>query len=66
MVVLQQGYKIVKDQATFKDVPKSKWSNQYIETAIKEEIIEKKEYGDNFKPEQEIPRKKWRLLSQRF
>ncbi|MGR5941474.1 hypothetical protein ACT7CW_20905 [Bacillus pacificus] len=35
---------------------KSKWSNQYIETAIKEEIIEKKEYGDNFKPEQEIPK----------
>ncbi|MEI5889249.1 S-layer homology domain-containing protein [Bacillus luti] len=62
MVVLQQGYKIVKDQETFKDVPKSKWSNQYIETAIKEEIIEKKEYGDNFKPEQEISREEMAIV----
>ncbi|EOP71382.1 S-layer homology domain-containing protein [Bacillus cereus] len=62
MVVLQQGYKIVKDQETFKDVPKSKWSNQYVETAIKEEIIEKKEYGDNFKPEQEISREEMAII----
>ncbi|PER26658.1 S-layer homology domain-containing protein [Bacillus cereus] len=62
MVVLQQGYKIVKDQETFKDVPRSKWSNQYIETAIKEEIIEKKEYGDNFKPEQEISREEMAIV----
>ncbi len=62
MVVLQQGYQIVKNQETFKDVPKSKWSNQYVETAIKEEIIEKKEYGDNFKPEQEIPREEMAII----
>ncbi|CAM3876087.1 S-layer protein [Bacillus luti] len=62
MIVLQQGYKIVKDQETFKDVPKSKWSNQYVETAIKEGIIEKKEYGDNFKPEQEIPREEMAII----
>ncbi|MGR5914310.1 S-layer homology domain-containing protein [Bacillus pacificus] len=35
MVVLQQGYKIVKDRRHLKMLPKSKWSNQYIETAIK-------------------------------
>ena len=62
MIVLQQGYKIIKDQETFKDVPKSKWSNQYIETAIKEGIIEKKEYGDSFKPEQEIPREEMAII----
>ena len=62
MIVLQQGYKIIKDQETFKDVPKSKWSNQYVETAIKEGIIEKKEYGDSFKPEQEIPREEMAII----
>ena len=41
MIVLQQGYKIIKDQETFKDVPKS---GGQISTskAIKEGIIERK------------------------
>ncbi|WP_212935904.1 S-layer homology domain-containing protein [Bacillus hominis] len=62
MTVLQQGYNIVNDKETFTDVPKGKWSNKYIETALKEGIIETKDYGRSFKPEQEISREEMALI----
>ncbi|MCU5738999.1 S-layer homology domain-containing protein, partial [Bacillus mobilis] len=62
MIVLQQGYTMVNDKETFTDVPKGKWSNKYIETALKEGIIETKDYGRSFKPEQEIPREEMAII----
>ncbi|MEI4830232.1 S-layer homology domain-containing protein [Bacillus sp. FJAT-53711] len=63
MIVRQQKYKLVEGKETFQDVPVNKWSNVYIETALKESIIDQKDYGVTFNPEQEITREEMALIT---
>ncbi|SEC17719.1 S-layer homology domain-containing protein [Paenibacillus sp. GP183] len=65
MLVQSQKYPLIDDTSPFSDVDKSRWSNTYILTAIKNGIIIPTEYGATFKPEEEISREEMAKMAAR-
>ncbi|XEC95650.1 S-layer homology domain-containing protein [Paenibacillus tarimensis] len=65
MLVTAAGESPIRGKATFTDVPESRWSNPYIESAVSNNITPLSDYGARFRPSQTITRQETAVLSAR-
>lgn len=65
MLVQAKGYDLVRGKASFSDVAETRWSNPYIETAMKVGVMAKGEYGSSFSPNQPISRQEMAIMAAR-